>query len=162
MDAILGAPPPPPEPGTDSFQGKAADPSLTAREQLEIHRSKRSCAVCHSTMDELGFSLESFDPLGRLRTAPDGSPVDDRASLPDGRTFKGPLELSELLLQGDGFLRGLAENLIVYSVGRPLDRGDHPKVDALLLSLETTQPTLEQLILTIIASDLFKNREDQP
>ena len=38
------------------------------REQMEQHRANETCAVCHRTMDALGFGMENFDAIGAWRT----------------------------------------------------------------------------------------------
>ena len=63
---ILGiAPPPPPDvvPAIDADVSGAT----TIRERLAKHRADNACAECHRKIDPLGFSLETFDPIGRWR-----------------------------------------------------------------------------------------------
>jgi hypothetical protein len=161
LEAMLGSPPPAPPPGGDSFVGEATAEGLSMREQMEIHRSKQECATCHATMDPLGFSLENFGPLGNWRDQVDGFAVDSAGVLPDGRSFSGAIELSSLLSEDEAFLRNLVEQLLVYSLGRQLHRGDRPAVDTLILNLDLNSPTLTELIISIVGSDMFRNRQEE-
>ena len=89
------------------------------RERLEAHRSDPSCAVCHATMDPLGFGLENFGPLGRFRmNDDDGFPVDAQGELPDGRTFSGSVELVDMIARSGEFKFCMTRNLMEYAVGR--------------------------------------------
>ena len=52
------------------------DPTKTTRERFSAHSATPVCATCHSQLDPIGFSMESFDPVGRYRTTENGKPVD--------------------------------------------------------------------------------------
>src|SRR5213075_2203806 len=53
--------------------------ATTIREQLEKHRSDKTCASCHAKFDPPGFALEAFDVIGgfreRYRSIGDGDPA---------------------------------------------------------------------------------------
>jgi hypothetical protein len=44
------------------------DPNQSTRQRFETKTSPMECTGCHSTLNPLGFALESFDALGRFRT----------------------------------------------------------------------------------------------
>ena len=97
LEQILGTPPPPPPPGV----GVIADEqhritATTLRALMEEHRKNPTCAVCHAKMDPIGFGLDNFDAVGRLRTMDGAFPLDTQGTLPDGRTFSGPQELKKI------------------------------------------------------------------
>ena len=69
---------PPPE-NVSSIEPDSSG-ATTIREQLELHKEKESCAVCHQHMDPYGFALESFDATGQFRDR-------YRAIRPHGGTF---------------------------------------------------------------------------
>ncbi len=123
---LLGDEPPPPPANVPALvdEGVAAHAS-TIREQLEVHRSDPGCAACHQQMDPLGFALESFDAIGRLRGSDGGLPIDDHGQLPDGTEFRGAKGLRELLTAREAqFRRALAEKLLTYALGRGLEYYD--------------------------------------
>ena len=70
LDVLLGTPPPPPPPGAGVLSEEVADlRKLSFREKLEMHSSNETCRACHSRIDPIGFSLETFDYFGRWREA---------------------------------------------------------------------------------------------
>jgi hypothetical protein len=66
-------PPPPPEVVPEL---PPPDPTKTLRQQMAEHRTKASCAACHTTMDALGFAFEHFDGAGNVRKDDRGKAID--------------------------------------------------------------------------------------
>ena len=87
------------------------------------------CASCHSRMDPLGFALENYDAIGKWRTMDGDFPVDSSGVLPDGkrsRRRRRCARSSASML--DEFSRTLTEKMLVYALGRGLERYDRPTV----------------------------------
>jgi hypothetical protein len=59
-------PPPPPNVDTNLPEANAERP-LTRRQRMAEHEANQLCASCHRLIDPIGFGLESFDAMGRLR-----------------------------------------------------------------------------------------------
>jgi len=59
-------PPPPPNVDTNLPESSFDKPS-TRRQRMTEHAGNPLCASCHRLMDPIGFGLESFDAIGRLR-----------------------------------------------------------------------------------------------
>jgi mono/diheme cytochrome c family protein len=151
LDNVLGAPPPPPPPGSDSL--KDAAPGATLRERLERHRRDPACASCHARMDPLGFALEGFDDAGRRREA------DDRATLPDGRTLRGPAELRAVLGQEpDVFVACLTRKLMVYGLGRSPGTADRKAVRCIVRHAAKNGYRFSSLVIALVRSDAFLTR----
>lgn len=157
LENLLGTPPPPPPPGVDALDEQDIKDAATLREQLERHRRSRVCASCHARMDALGFALEGFDAVGRLRAGSGGAPVDTRGELPDGRSVDGMAGLRELVAGDPLFVRTVARKLFVYAIGRDLTDADALAVEVLAAGLPG-DPSLEDLILGIIELDAFRRR----
>ncbi|WP_197531510.1 DUF1588 domain-containing protein [Posidoniimonas corsicana] len=51
-------------------------PGMTTRERVALQTSPPECQHCHVMINDLGFSLEQFDAVGRLREAEHGKPID--------------------------------------------------------------------------------------
>jgi hypothetical protein len=178
MERILGKPAPPPPPGI-----AAVEPDIrgakTIREQLDKHRTNKSCNVCHAKIDPAGFALENFDVMGgwrdRYRAIGDGEkvpgyaksgqpfefhmtqPVDASGALPGGASFKDVRELKRLLLQDERQIaRNFVNQLVIYSTGAPVWFGDRPKVEAILD--RTKNYGVKSLIEALIESDIFRNK----
>ena len=153
LDVLLGSAPPPPPPGVDSIDDEEQrSGGLTLRETMEAHRADPACASCHSRMDPIGFGLEGFDAIGAF-SPPEGA--DLSGELPDGTRFDGSIELAAVLREDDRFLRATVERLLVYALGRGLERADRGTVDAVLAELDPESPTLRQAILGVVKSDAF-------
>jgi hypothetical protein len=90
----------------------------SVRQRLEAHVSKPVCAACHKAMDPLGFGLEGFDGIGASRTHDEGYAIDARGTMPDGRPFDGPVELSEHLANDPKLVKCIAQHLFTYALGR--------------------------------------------
>lgn len=161
LDNLLGTPPPPPPP--DAGELPADDKSsegLSFRQQLELHRTKPSCAGCHEKIDPLGFGLENFDAIGRWRSKDaNGKPLDSLATLPGDITFSTPAELKQLLAASDElFVRNLARKMLGYALGRPLEYYDEPVISGLVRDLRRNGMKARSLVLAIVASEPFRNR----
>lgn len=154
LDNLLNQPPPPPPPNVPQLEEKAAANSGTLRQQLEKHRSSPACSGCHQRMDPLGFGLENYDATGRWREE------DASAELPNGRKFRTPAELKQILAeQPDQFAKALTEKLMTYALGRGVDRRDRPAITAIVARLRAQGYGLETLILGIVESDAFRKRQ---
>lgn len=157
LENVLGAPPPAPEPGSDSFANEAAiDSAASLREQLEVHRASSRCAGCHVRMDALGFALENYDPIGRLRTQDAGGAIDARGSLPDGRQLDGLAGLKSVLRDDPAFVRNVLRKLFVYAVGRAPDRVDLLHLDAAAdRAIALGKVTVHDLVHVVVQSPPF-------
>jgi len=160
LDQILDDPPPPPPPDVPAFEETSPeDTSLTLRQRMQQHSADATCASCHERMDPLGFALENFDGLGRWRDTDNNNPIDASGVLPDGRKFTGPVELKSIL-QGDRerFAECLAEKMLTYALGRPLEYFDKCAVDDITAALAADDYRMSTLITQIVLSEPFRNR----
>ncbi|MBI1320998.1 MAG: DUF1592 domain-containing protein [Candidatus Hydrogenedens sp.] len=160
MEQLLGERVPPPPPNVPALPADTThDETLSLREQMEVHRENPDCAGCHSRMDPIGFGLESYDPLGRWRTQPDGSPIDTAAQLPSGEAFNGPAELKKVLLANrDGIMRNLARKTLGYALGRALTQYDECVIDDCIHNLQASNYRPTELFSTIVLSYPFRHR----
>jgi hypothetical protein len=181
MDRVLGQPPEPPPPNIPAIEPDVRG-AKTIREQLDKHRTNTACATCHAKIDPPGFALESFDVIGGYRTryrsigagdpAPRGAidpfigisfrlgpPVDPSGVLPDGRTFRGPAELQDLLAADPGrLLNNLARQFAVYGTGRAISFSDRDAIAAIVASAQKRGGGVRTLLDEVIQSPLFQTR----
>jgi len=158
---MFGTPPPPPPANVPELK-EDRNPAkvLAMREQMAQHRANPVCASCHAQMDELGFALENFDAIGEWRDIDAaGSPIDASAKLPDGTTFRGPVELRTVLLKhSDDFLTTLTEKLLTYALGRGLEAFDAPAIRQIKREAVPANYRFVSLIQAIITSTPFQMR----
>ena len=155
LEALLGTPPPPPPPGSDSLEPDTEMSGATLRERFERHRDDPSCAVCHNKIDPIGFALENFDPIGRWREQAEGQTIDPSGEFPDGYSFSGPREMSKHLLNGDRFERAFAEKILIYALGRGLERSDRGHIDQ-ILDQAGENPSLREMIRAVVFTRAFR------
>lgn len=177
MSRIVGQPLPPPPPNTPAIEPDVRG-ATTIREQLEKHRSVKSCASCHTKMDPPGFALENFDVIGgwrdRYRALEKGDPVDATArgrpvryklglpvdasgEAPDGRRFRNIDEFRSILLGNEEQLaRNLAEKLLVYATGAGIQFADRATVETILAQAKSSGYGLRSLVHAVVQSEAFQ------
>jgi hypothetical protein len=159
LENLLDAPPPPPPPDVPNLDDTSIGTAVSMRAQLEAHRKNATCASCHRRMDPLGFGLENFDAVGAWRNVDGTFPIDASGTLPDGRTFTGPVELREILAGNrEAFARCLTTKLLTYALGRGLERYDTKTVKQIATQLKAQDYKFSSLVLDIVNSFPFQSR----
>ena len=157
LENILSEPPPPPPYDVPELED---DTELlgSLRERMEQHRSNETCAVCHRTMDAVGFGLENFDVIGAWRDRDGRFEIDSSGVLPDGTAFDGAAELMGVLAdrKKEAFCRCLTEKLLTYALGRGLDSADRCTVKGIVERLADHEYRMRALITEIVLSDQFR------
>jgi hypothetical protein len=163
LDNVLGSPAPPPPPDIPQFETvekefKGREP--TAREVMELHRSKALCAACHARMDPLGLALENFNALGMFRDQERGQPVDTSGKLLSGESFTTIHDLKRILTtdRRRDFYRCLTEKLLTYALGRGPEYYDVETIDRIVDRLDRDDGRMQSLVLGIIESAPFQKR----
>ncbi|MBV8882008.1 MAG: DUF1592 domain-containing protein, partial [Planctomycetaceae bacterium] len=180
MERILGKPAPPPPPSVPAVEPDIRG-ATTIREQLDRHRTQKTCAACHSMIDPAGFALESFDVFGGYREqyralgqgtkvvgfGKNGQPfefhagpkVDASGQLPGGGAFKDVQELKQLLLKDErGLARNLVRQLLVFATGSAARFGDRVRVEEILDRASASGYGVRSLILELTRSELFQRK----
>jgi hypothetical protein len=161
---ILGdAIPPPPE------NVPAIEPDVrgakTIRDQLEKHRSDPSCSSCHVKMDPPGFALENFDASGKFRSnylqlnngkLQTGQAINPSYTLADGRMFKDLKDFVRLTAsQPDKLAKNLAEKLLAYSTGAPIQFADRESIRTVVQQSAKDDYGIRTLIQAVVESPTF-------
>ena len=181
MARILGQPPDPPPANITAVEPDVRG-ATTIREQLDKHRTDKTCAACHAKIDPAGFALEAFDVIGgfrdRYRSIGEGDPaargaidpfigisfklgpaVDASGVLPDERKFAGIRELQSLLAADTPrLLKNLAQQLAIYSTGRDIAFTDRDEIAAIVARTQKQGGGIRTLIHELTASALFQTR----
>jgi hypothetical protein len=158
LDNILGTPPPPPPADVEVLK-EGGELQGTLRQRMEQHRKDPTCASCHARMDPLGFGFENFDAVGAWRTKEGRHAIDPSGVLPDGASFKGPVQLRAILKKKrDLFARCLSEKLLTYALGRGTERSDRCFIDEIARDLAKGDYKFSRLVLAIVKSEPFQKR----
>jgi hypothetical protein len=162
LENILNSPPPPPPPDVPNIDETAVGKSGSLRQQMENHRANAVCASCHSRMDPLGFGLENFNAIGQWRDKDGKFDIDPSGVLPDGRTFKGPVELTAVLrADAPVFTAALIERLLTYALGRAVERYDRVAVRKIEQAVAANDHRFSALVTAIVNSAPFQQRRKE-
>ncbi len=147
--------PPPPPAGVVGFDENENTDPADLREALEQHREDPVCRGCHEVMDEIGFGMEGFDVIGASRDA------DTSGELPDGTTFYGVRELSEVLAQDPKLTHCVTEQLFTYGLGRIPHEADEQFLEAVHDDFAAGGYTFPELVVALAQSAPFRTRRGQ-
>lgn len=98
-------------------------PDLTTRERVAEQTKPDACRACHALINPLGFSLEKFDAVGRLRLEELGKPVDASGGYVtrqgEPMEFSGARELANFLANSPEVHAAFVQQLFQYMVKQP-------------------------------------------
>lgn len=146
-------PPPPPDGVITELKD---DPSLTARQKLDQHRSVASCAGCHSLFDPLGFALEHLDSIGQFRATENGLPIDATGTL-EGVPFDGGAQLGATFRQSARAMACMMSNFYRSANGVVDANADAAQIDALAQTLAAKGYVWRDLVGEFVVSDAFRS-----
>jgi len=161
LAALTCESPPPPPGGVDGLaEGGSED--LSFREQLEQHRQDPVCHSCHSVMDEVGFSMEGFGPVGRARTTDHlGLPVDTAGAVPGGVAFDHVGELADSLAADPRVPQCMARTVFTYAMGRAPRVTDIDALGEIEDAFVASDHRFADLAVAIALSDPFRHTAAQ-
>ena len=111
-------------------------------------------------MDPAGFALEHYDAVGRWRLSDADKPIDASGGLPDGSKFAGVAGLEKALLdRPELFVGTLAEKLLTFALGRPVEHYDAPAIRKIVAGARAENDRFSHLILGIVNSTPFRMRK---
>ena len=158
-ETFLCTTPPPPPDGVSTLI--PPDPTKTARQQLDAHRTEPSCAACHALFDPLGFGLEHLDPIGKYRATEHGLTIDATGSL-DGVNFNGAAELGGAFRQSPRAMNCMMGNFYRAANGRQEIGLDAPEVEKMIQALAAKNYVWRDLVSEFVASDAFRSAPAAP
>lgn len=157
LEGLLGTPPPPAPPNVPDLPNDGKPLTGTLRQQMEEHRANPTCASCHARMDPIGFGLENFDAIGAFRSKDGEFPVDAGGKLSTGESFATAAELISILSdkRRDQFIRNLSEKVVIYSLGRGIERTDRPAIDKIMKEVADGGFRFSSLVKAVVKSVPF-------
>ena len=163
---ILGIKPPPPPDVVPAIEADVTG-ATTIRERLAKHRADQTCAECHRKIDPLGFSLETFDPIGRWRdTYPrpkskmPAPKVDASGEFGSGQTYADFHDFKSILLatRTDVFTRHLIKQVLSYATGRHMELSDEFVIEDIFQAVKKDGYGLRTLLIESLDSEIFRSR----
>lgn len=162
MQNILGAPPPAPPADVPALDESSVGNAGSLRQQLEKHRSNAVCASCHNRMDTFGFGLENYDAIGKWRIKDGKFDVDSGGTLPNGKSFANASEFREILAGNlEDFNRCLVEKMMIYALGRGLERYDRRTVEEIDRKVAAGGYKFQSVIFEVVRSQAFQMRRGE-
>jgi len=159
VETLLGRDiPNPPDEVPQLAEDGANKEGLSMRQLVWQHRADPACASCHEKIDPYGFTLERYDPIGRLRDHdPSGNSIDAHADLSDGSTLQGLSGLQDYLLDHkEEFLRQFSRKLLGYALGRTVELSDETLLAEMHDQLISNEYRFSAAVLAIVQSDQFR------
>ncbi len=137
------------------------DPTKTARQKMEAHRSNPSCASCHGIFDPYGFGLEHLDAIGQYRATEDGLTIDATGTL-DGTAFDGGAQLGAAFRQSPRALSCMMDSFYRSANGVADASPDSDQVTSLGQTLAAKSYVWRDLVAEFVASDAFRSAPATP
>ncbi len=158
-------PPPPPDVNVDA-PPESPDNSPCKWNRYSAHRVQQtSCNNCHRLMDPIGFGLEKYDQMGRFRSfdlvngAPDsGCPIQDQGEITGVGTFRGPAQLSDLLLTSGAIQTCAVQRVFQFAMGHEPDFIERTWIIQLAQNFQAQNYNFRELLVSIIAAPEFAQR----
>jgi hypothetical protein len=164
---ILGVPPPKPPDVVPAIEPDVSG-ATTIRERLAKHRADATCAECHRKIDPLGFSLESFDPIGRWRTnypkpkngKTPAPAVDATGEFSSGERYQDFAGFKRIVRETreDLFTRHLIRQFLSYAAGRHMEPADELLIEELHSKIKAQGMGVRTLVLECLQSEIFRYR----
>ena len=105
----------------------------------------------------MGFGLENYDAVGAWRTHDGKFAIDSSGTLPDGVSFHGAEGLARTLKSSrQAFAGALTEKLLIYALGRGIERTERPLVNQIAERLAANEFKFSTLLMGIVNSAPFQ------
>jgi hypothetical protein len=128
-------------------------PEMTTRERVQMQTKPETCNTCHSMINPLGFTLESYDAIGRVRQNDNGKPVDTSGKYKtrqgDIVQFKNAAELSKFIATSDESQKAFVEKLFQYMHKQPIRAYGSNTSNVLHQSFRNNQLNIRNLMISI-------------
>lgn len=156
----------------EDFAEPDEDIDMTGRQRWEQHTGKPECAGCHKRFNPLGFALEGYDPIGRVRTEEYTTnlyndfgkylPIDDavEVDLGDGvvLALQGAAQLGAAMAQSEVGPRCMARQWFRFATGRYDRADDEPTIRRLTAALIDPAGGLRHMLVELARTGELQRR----
>jgi hypothetical protein len=144
-----------PPPAAFAPLSPALHPNLTTRQRVALQTKQSPCNTCHGLINPLGFTLERYDAIGRLRDQDNGHPVDATGtyqSLSGQRVkFSGAQDMAHYLANSDEAHTAFIEKLFQHLVKQPVRAYGARTLPDLQRSFANNEYNIRKLMVEIMA-----------
>lgn len=135
-------------------------PNLTTRERVSLQTKGANCQACHTTINSLGFTLESFDAVGRFRDKDNNKPVDTTGSYltktGDSKFFKNVREMAVFLASSEEVHAAFVEQMFHHLVKQPVRAYGMQKPAELKNAFASSEFNIRKLAVEIATATAIK------
>lgn len=149
---------PPPPVDVDRTLPPLSPDIHTQRQRVEAVTAAQSCSGCHGRINPPGFSLESFDAVGRVQTTDNGYPVDTTGEMTiDGElvAFNNAVDVAKAVGASEQARRCYATKLVRYVYQRKESGEDLCTIDRITAQLESADYSIKQALVDIAKGKSF-------
>jgi hypothetical protein len=143
-----------PPPMAMTFKDADFAPNLTMRQKVSQLTRGENCQSCHSVINPLGFSLEQYDAVGRLRTSENNQPIDAASDYltDDGQTirFTGPRDVAEFAIGSEQAQNAFIQQLFHHLVKQPLQAYGADAMSRLRKSFVASEFNMQKLVVEMV------------
>lgn len=124
-------------------------PSLNTRERVALQTKGGACMTCHGTINSLGFTLERFDAVGRLREKDNAKSIDSNGwyVARDGKkvSLENAQSLGKYLANSSDAHRAFTEQMFHHMLKQPTRAYGADTLEQLTLYFEKNSLNMRQL-----------------
>ena len=126
---------------------------------MTLQTSPVACQICHSVINPLGFTLEDWDGIGRLRTEDGSGPIDASGSYVPRHgepvSFDGARELGEWVASSRDAREAFLQALFHAFVKQPMRAWGPDVPDRLRLAFEARGCDIHEAVVDILKVAAF-------
>lgn len=153
------------KPPVDAFSPLSPDlhPNLTTRQRIAMQTKPASCASCHTLINPLGFTLEKFDAIGKMRPAENGKPIDASGGYitPQGKEvkFRDSRDLAQFLAGSEEVHAAFVEKLFQNIVKQPVQAFGKDALPTLRKSFAANQFNIRKQFMETAVFSALQTRQ---
>ena len=132
-------------------------PDWTTRQRVSMQTKPAMCNSCHSVINPLGFTLEKFDAIGRLRQS-------ENYRTRSGKlvSFSGATSLARYIATSDEAHRAFVEKLFQHLVKQPVLAYGPNTIDGLVRKFADNRYSIRSLMVQIMLATTLKDEKVSP
>lgn len=139
-------------------------PNLTTRQRVELQTKPAACASCHGMINALGFTLEKYDAIGRVRSDENGLPIDTtgRYQPKTGQAvkFSDVRDLARYLAGSEEAHTAFVERLFQYLVKQPIRAYGPQTLPGLQRAFEGQACNIRKLMVEIATQSALTRKQN--
>ena len=149
MGRVLAPPPVAVAPVAASLQ-----PTLTTRERVQQQTKPEGCYSCHQLINPLGFTLEKYDAVGKIRLIDNNKPVDTSGSYTNSKgetvKFNDINDLANYIANNPDSHAAFVEKLFQYFTKQPIRAYGKDALPNLVAQFKKDNYNIRSLIVNVM------------